>query len=161
MPMKPKSGAEKRKIKEKGREVIAKFPKISSYLPSASNLPDDAEQTNMSPPEESMIAEENLDEQRPGTPPPHSGVPIPVDHSTVSEVDVLEMPLPDSSIPKNESVKSLSNDLGLWKRITDLDIDFWVLKAHLVVRIMAALSQHLKVSLVIELAVSQRNIFTE
>ena len=107
MPTKPKSGAENRKIMAKEREMIAKFPKISSYLPSASNLPDDAEQTNMSPPEESMIVEENLDEQRPGTPPPHSGVTIPADHSTVSEVDVLEMPFPDSSIPENESVKSL------------------------------------------------------
>ena len=127
MPTKPKSGAEKRKIKAKEREMIAKFPKICSYLPSA-YLPDDAEQTNMSPPEESMSIEENLDEQRPGTPPPHSGVPIPADPSTVSEVDVLEVPFPDSSIPENESVKSLSNDPGLWKRITDVDIDFWVSK---------------------------------
>ena len=126
MPTKPKSGAEKRKIKAREREIISKFPKISSYLPSASNLPDEAEQNNRSLSEESITVEEILDEQRPGTPPPHSGLPIPEDQSTVPEVDVLEVPLLNVSIPVYESVKSLSNDPGLWEKITDVDNDFWL-----------------------------------
>ena len=73
-----------------------------------------------------MIVEENSDEQRPGTHPPYSGVPIPADHATVSEVDILEVPLPDASIRVNEQLKSLSNVPGIWERIIKVDIDFWV-----------------------------------
>ena len=119
-----KSGAQKRKEKQKAEEELIKLPKLDSFFTKADKGPDEPNaSTTVSQSCESDI------HPIPDTEVKEAGTSSFTESASMTEAKNIQIDTPESSMTTdNSTIRTKPNDVGLWGDLSKDDIVYWIEK---------------------------------